>query len=348
MKQNPSPIDAHELRGLVENLPPTHPLRGAADSYREGFIASFTRVHGNNPTARKRLEEKFFVPCNRTFSEKVFVEHAVELSVANHVALKGPPEFETDRRMNPGMNERDVDVFYRIGATKVALEVKCPDEKAKPPGQPTLDFAGRHPDPKGIFGELRSVLAGAANLPDNLKILQLAPHSDNKLKDYLLLAHGKFPESSDLDQLNVLLLACGEELQPWIHYLYEREGLLTQQSFWPVEQFERTQVVLLSNLRYFHSTAAANHDWTLQNVFLLPFFNPRAARVPMSETRAQGLSIFDHHGGAYTAFASVNSDPRVPNDAMRATKLNHYVHGALSDEDFARFFPVTKRRGRQR
>jgi hypothetical protein len=344
MPQTPSPIDANELRELVGVLPPTHPLRGGTESYREGFIAAFTKVHGNNPTARKRLEEEFFVPCNRTFSEKVFGEHAAELSVANHVALKGPAEFETDRRMNPSTNKRDVDVFYRIGATKVALEVKCPDEKAKPSGQPTLDFAGRHPDPKGILGDLRSVFAGAANLPDNLKDLQLAQHNDNKLKDYLVLSHGKFSESSDLDQLNVLLLACGDELQPWIHYLYEREGLFTPQSYWPVEQFERTQVVLLSNLRYFHSTAAAHHDWTLRNVFLLPFFNPRAARVPMSETRAEGLSVFDHHGRAYTAFAPSSADPRVPDDAMRATKLNHYVHGALSDEDFARFFPATKRR----
>ena len=342
------PIDVPELRALVAKLPLTHPLHSGTNSYREGFIAAFTRVHGRKSVARKRLEEDFFVPCNRTFSAKDFVEHAAELSVANHVALKGLPEFETDRRMAPSTNKRDVDVFYRIGATKVALEVKCPDEKPKSLGQPTLDFAGRHPDPQGIFGELRDVLAGAANLPDKLKSLQLAPHYDNKLKDYLLLAHEKFSASADLDVLNVLLVACGDELQSWVHYLYERQGLFTPESYWPVTQFERTQVVLLSNLRYFHTTAAAHHDWTLLNVFLLPFFNPRAAPFPVSETRIEGLSIFDHHGRAYGAFTPSSADPRVPTDAMRATKLNHYVHGALSAKDFSRFFPATERREKQR
>jgi hypothetical protein len=339
-----TPLTEADIAALVGGLPPAHALTIAPASYREGFVRAFAAVHGLRPNARQLLDQKFFVPNTTSYSFNQFLQSAAELSVAHHVVKSQATAFESEKKMNPGVNDRDVDVYFEVGATRVPLEVKCPEEQHVAPGTLTLDFAGRHPDPKGIFGEIQGVFAQAANLPPELRQLTLAQHKDNKLKDYLISAHDKFSPSPDLDQLNVLFVACGEELQPWYHYLHEREGLFTPQSFHPVQTFERTQVVILSNLKYFHTQAAAHHDWTLKDVFLLPVLNPTAATRVMTETLEKGLSIFDHHLRPYNAYRLQNGGSDVPMDVIEATRLNTYIHGWLSDPEFQRFFPSTERR----
>lgn len=110
------------------------------------------------------------------------------------------------------------------------------------------------------------------------------------------------------------------------------------------EAHDRVNVVVLSNLRYFHTDARAYHDWTLKNVFLLPVVNPYASGRPTGDTRRIGLSIFEHHLKEFTAYRPPCADPRVDREALEATKVGAYVHGSLSDPDYARFFPSTQRR----
>lgn len=348
-----APIGAHswfemsthsELTALLASLPSAHILAVRSNSYQQGFIDAFIRVHGHREDWLQVLRNSFFVPYSANYTLDRFLQHAAELSVANHVSLRKPKIFGTERKMNPQMNQRDVDVYFELGATRVALEVKCPVEREVPPGQPTLQFSGRHPEAQRMFRELAKVFANA-NLPEDLKHLELGQHKDNKLKDFLVSAHEKMPVSATLDDLNILLVACGEELQPWYSYLHEREGLFTPASFHPIRKFERVQVVILSNLKYFHTKAAAHHDWTLQNVFLLPMINPRAELNPMQMTVTAGLSVFDHHMSDFRTFHPGALDPNVDATVVRAAKLNTYIHGGLSDTDFQRHFPSTPRRG---
>ena len=333
------------MLAAIAQLPETHPLAEAPESYRLGFVPAFLRAYGHRTDARKLLQEKFFIPQPTGYSYDKFLQSAAELSVANHIALSPVTEHDTERQMHSAGSEKDVDSYYRIGATQVALEVKCPVEEAISPDKPTLRFDGRHPDHLEVTAELSAIFGQAENLPPELRHLEVAQHMDNKLKSFLTSAHDKFAPSTDLDQLNVLLVACGEDLQPWHSYLKGPQGLFTPQSFWPVKDFVRTQVVILSNLKYFHTTCRAHHDWTLQNVFLLPVVNPAAENRVTSETLRGGLSIFDHHLGTFTAFDPRSADPDVPDYIDSALKLNTYVHAGLSEQKFARFFPCTPRRG---
>lgn len=338
---------ASELATLLAQLPSAHVLAASPASYQQGFVQAFLRVHGHREDWEQVLRQSFFVPYSRAYTPDQFLQHAAELSVANHVTLLEPTFFGVERKMNSLLNTKDVDVYYEVGATRVALEVKCPVEKETPPGQPTLQFSGRHPEAERMFRELSDVFANS-NLPEELKRLELSQHKDNKLKDFLVSAHEKMPASTTLDDLNVLLVACGEELQPWHSYLHEREGLFTPGSFHPPKDFARVQVVILSNLKYFHTKAAAHHDWTLQNVFMLPVINPRAELNPMLMTVTAGLSPFNHHMSAFGRFHPITVDPQVDAAAERAMKLNTYIHYGLSDADYQRHFPSTPRRGPRR
>jgi hypothetical protein len=302
------------------------------------------RVYGTKKGAWDVAKKKFFIGSPSAYSEDQYVESACELSVANHVAQSAVSGYDVDKKLGQSAGKKDVDVVYSLRPIKVAVEVKCPRELEVPPMVPTLDFAGRHPEADRMFAELRSALSQATSIPVEQRQLQLAQHKDNKLKDFLVSAHEKFPDEADFDRLTVLFVACGEDLGPWHGYLFENQGLFTAASFYPIDEYERTQVVILSNLKYFHTTCAANHDWTLKNVFMLPCVNPRASPSITGDLMKKGLAILDHHYAPFSTYRP-QSGPGVPRYVEDAIRLNHYVHAGLSDADFSRYFPCTLRRG---
>jgi hypothetical protein len=338
------PLTAAQLKAEVGALSTQHRLTRGTSEYREGFIDAFVRVYGAKNEARDIAKKKFFIGSSVAYSEDQYIESACELSVANHVALSTATNYEVDKKLGQSAGKKDVDVVYSLGPIKVVIEVKCPREREIPPMIPTLDFAGRHPEADRMFAELRNLISQAANVPAEQRQLQLAQHKDNKLKDFLLLAHGKFPDEADFDRLAVLFVACGEDLGPWHGYLFENQGLFTAASFHPIAEYERTQVVILSNLKYFHAVCAAHHDWTLKNVFMLPCVNPRASPSITGDLMSKGLAILDHHLAPFSAYRP-QSAPDVPLYVEDAIRLNHYVHAGLSEADFSRYFPCTQRQG---
>jgi hypothetical protein len=164
----------------------------------------------------------------------------------------------------------------------------------------------------------------------------LAKNKDNTLKDFLVSAHGKFSPSSCVDDLNVLLVACGgpESIQDWHNYLYGNSGLFTAEPFHRTPQdYGLVDVVMLSSLRYCHSHAQQLHDWTLRNVFLLPCVNPHRRTSAVSESIAGGLSVFDHHLKKFNTFKPVS-------EVGENLKVLHYVRWELQEQERARYFPT--------
>lgn len=338
-----TPLTAEELVKAIAQLPDFHALRRPPESYQTGFVAAFLKVYGSRRNSRAILQHKFSVPDSRSYSDEAFVQSAAELSAAHHVAQAAVTDWDVDKKVNPG-NGRDVDVWYRAGPSRVALEVKCPKQELVSPDRPLLLLGGRLPGKDAVVDELQTVMRGATALPADKRDLQLAKHKDLRLKDAMVSAHDKFAAAKSLDELNVLLVAVGDEFLEWLNYLYENEGLFTPQSFWPRETFARTQVVMLSNLRYIHTACVAHHDWTLKNVFLLPCLNPAAESFVAKETVQAGLGVFDHHLKSFGAYRPRSTDPKVPDYVMNMVRVNAYIHDGLSPEEFARFFPCTTRR----
>lgn len=338
-----SPLTADELVEAIARLPDLHALRRAPESYRSGFVTAFLKVYGSRRNIRGVLQHKFSIPDARSYSDEAFVQSAAELSAAHHVAQAAVAKWDVEKKVNPA-NGRDVDVWYRTGAARVALEVKCPKLELVSPNQPSLLLGGRFRGKEAVVSDLQTVIRGATGLPADKRDLQLVKHKDLRLKDAMVSAHEKFAAAESLDDLNVLLVAVGDEFLEWMNYLYENEGLFTPQSFWPQVTFARTQVVMFSNLRYFHTACVAHHDWTLKNVFLLPCINPTAESFVARETVQAGLGIFDHHLKSFGAYWPTSTDPKVPDYVMNMVRVNAYIHDGLRPEEFARFFPCTTRR----
>jgi hypothetical protein len=69
-------------------------------------------------------------------------------------------DFETEKRVNPA-NKKDVDIYYRVGSTKVCIEVKCPiEEQQEPLPTITLSTAGRLPDHRQSMANVSGLVFG--------------------------------------------------------------------------------------------------------------------------------------------------------------------------------------------
>ena len=135
------------------------------------------------------------------------------------------------------------------------------------------------------FGEVLNKLEEIFNTPEQQgeeveRPLLPQHHMDNKLKDYLLSAHSKFNPKVRENELNVLLICCSDQMdmQKWFHYMAGVSGLFQYGSFHNQEEYNRVDVVVLTNLyhrhyEYWKKPKISNH-WDLESSFNLIFSNP--------------------------------------------------------------------------
>jgi hypothetical protein len=116
-----------KLGDLVAGVSQGHCLKRGGPSYLARFVKAFVAVYP--PLKRARiLQAKFFIPDERRYTDDAFYASASELCVANHIRQQtNIRDFSVDRRLNRH-SRKDVDVWFRVGATEVAMEVKCPIE----------------------------------------------------------------------------------------------------------------------------------------------------------------------------------------------------------------------------
>jgi hypothetical protein len=229
----------------------------------------------------------------RTSREDSYLQSASELSVANDVKNKSVFDFKTEKRVNQ-TNLKDVDVYCRVRSTKVSIEIKCPHEEAQAPfpGNITVFSAGRTPGGRQRVQNLTNALKSASSM----NVLE-GKNRDNRLKDALVSAHEKFPANPDMDELNVLFLACSDyyKMSDWHGYLFGQGGLFTDEPFHPPEMYLNVDCIILSNLKYRHKVAFDFPAWTLDDVLMIPISNPHARKNVFGETVTEGLSVFKHY-----------------------------------------------------
>lgn len=330
-------MDYTEIPSLIiKNLPDAHILKSAPSQYVDGFINAFVNVHPENKRA-KVLQDRFFIPDASRFNEDQYYQSACELTVANHLKSRQVSAFEVEKKINP---PKDVDSYFEAGATLVSVEVKCPSNVENLPQETlVIKMAGRVPNYQQQFDSLRQDLLSVNPTKD----VALGKNRDLTLKDYLVSAHEKFSPNSGVDHCNVLFVACGHyfNMGEWYMHLTQNEGLFTAKPFVDPATFRNVDVIILSNLKYFHSAARAFHDWTLNNVFMLAFPNPHGRSTSFGSTIEIALRPFDHHGKAFREYKPVcDDDEDAPPEMLEAVKINHYAARGLSAEDRQRFFPV--------
>ena len=318
---------------LVSKLSPKHVLCKAPQVYTSSFAAAVNRVYPPDQV-EKILRERFFIPDDSNFRLDVYLQSAAELSIQNHLKIEKRAKcFEINKPVNP---PKDVDAYYEVGATRVSLEVKCPEEVELSPETYTMTTVGRvsnYQDHQERFRELKNVFDSP------IQSLMHTKNKDNTLKSFLVESHNKLSPSSSVDDLNVLFVACGNcgNVQDWYSYLYGGEGLFTSQSFYPTVEYKLVDVVVVSNLKYSHIHAQESHDWTLRNVFLLPFVNPHGRASAVSESIVGGLSVFEHHMNRFIGFNPADEKGQI-------LKVIHYCAKELKKEERESYFPTLSKK----
>jgi hypothetical protein len=234
----------------------------------------------STPTQLRKLKKDLQVTGNR-FEEAKFLQAACETAVSASIASAFPNSFEYEPKLNP---PADVDCAFSCNGYRFNIEVKCPDY-SKVHAQRERDVFnigafGRMQDFKGVAADLMELFESGE------KPLEVQPHMDNKLKDYLLSANKNFPENTDEKELNVLLVCCNDsmDMQKWFFYMFGGQGLFTPSSFHKPQatshkpqDYSKVDAVVLTNLYNRHysyqSKTKIEDHWSLGNSFNLIFKN---------------------------------------------------------------------------
>lgn len=248
--------------------------------YQEGLMEAVICL-GNSLTQKElfALVQGKLRVSDPSPDEQQYLQAAVELTVCAHFAKFFPDQFIYEDAINP---PKDVDCSFQSAGYKFNIEVKCANftkkhEVASAAGF-TLGSIGRGDGYNELFEDL-GVIFGSQG-----KNLALQPHMDNKLKDFLISADGKFPVTPNQDELNVLVIGCDDQMdmQKWLGYLRGPAGLFTDSSYVDPELYSKVDLVVLTNLYHRHKDVALKdrlqHHWRLTDAFSLLCANPGSSK----------------------------------------------------------------------
>ncbi|NNA04657.1 hypothetical protein [Pseudomonas lundensis] len=254
-------------------------------------------------------------------AEDQYLQAAVELTVCAHYARYFTSSFVYEDKVMP---PRDVDCSFCSGGYKFNVEVKCADYTAKHKVDSVSEFIiraiGRQSDYRDTVAKLQKSFASVGST--------LVPglHMDNKLKDYLYDAHGKFPDVADDRQYNVLVVGCDDpgDMQLWEGYLTGERGLFTGDSFADPARYSSVDLVVLTNLYHRHRSVPEKDmlrgHWTFTNAFSILYANPRSRKPrAMFETFARTLRTYNNELSTH----KIEGD--APEYVMQRLVISHYV-----------------------
>jgi len=330
-------IGFDDIVELVRGLSDQHLLKSRPPEYIAGFANAALSTYKNEELLDK-LQQKFFIPDDTQFTEHAYLENASELTVASYVRSRGVSDFDTERNVNQS-NPKDVDVYYRVGSTRVCLEVKCPFEEPLVAYPPFTVLPGGHA-PGGLEPMRNFVQRANTQFPN---AFQEGKNPEMRLKDALVYANQKFRQNPDMDELNLLFVACGDftRMSEWHGNLMGAGGFFTGDSFHPPDTYRKVDCVILSNLKYRHSVAFNFPAWSLDDVLLIPIINPHGRKNLLDETIREGLSIFGHYRKEFRSDRILKAGvEKVQAGADPHTKVTWFVDRHLSLPEKKRFFPV--------
>lgn len=265
-------------------------------------------------------------------AEPQFLQAAVEFTVCAHYARYFPSSFVYEDRVMP---PRDVDCSFCTRGYKFNVEVKCADYTTKHEidsgGEFVIRAIGRMSDYRDTVAKLQKSFASVGS--------SLVPglHMDNKLKDYLYDAHGKFPDGADDRQYNVLVVGCDDpgDMQLWEGYLTGERGLFTGDSFADPTRYCNVDLVVLTNLYHRHKSVSEKDKltghWTFTDAFSLLYANPRSRKPrALFETFARTLRVYNNELSEH----KIEGD--APDYVMQRLAISHYVrHAQWSSEHYS-------------
>lgn len=309
-------------------------------SYYNGLLDALSTLDSALTNKQKRSLYDALQFSGKKFDEARYLQAAGETVIASFLASHFPETFVYEPKLNP---PKDVDCGFSENGKSYNIEVKCPDFSIANDIEAANAFKigsfGRLVDYDEVVGKMQEAFDPKTNpAVDPNKPLIKQQHMDNKLKDYLLSAHSKFKDKTGPDELNVLAV-CGShwmDIQKWFFYMYGLQGLFTNESFYPFEEYKNVDVVLLTNLyhrhhEYWNKDKIENH-WDFTKSFNLIFSNP-LRRQDKAEIIWSFVDSIPNHSRQLMNFKVTNGL-----DEMR---IPHYVVEELIAKGLYYFQPIT-------
>lgn len=309
--------------------------------YHKGLVDALSSLDTALTNKQKRSLYNALQLSGEKFDEAKYLQAAGETVIASYIAKNFKETFKYEPKLNP---PKDVDCGFSKNGSTFNIEVKCPDFSISNAIDASNTFKigafGRLLDHEEVVGKMQEAFDPKTNpSADPNKPLIKQQHMDNKLKDYLLSAHGKFKDATSPNELNVLAV-CGSDwmdIQKWFFYMYGFQGLFTNESFHPVNDYKNVDVVLLTNLyhrhhEYWNKDKIENH-WDFSKSFNLVFSNPLKQQYK-GETIWKFVDSIPNHSQELMNFKVTNGL-----DEMR---IAHFVVEELIDKGFYYFQPIIR------
>jgi hypothetical protein len=204
------------------------------------------------------------------FNVESYLQAACETTVTSSFAGKFPENFVYEPKI--GEDGSNCDCSFFVDGFRFNVEVKCfdyaKDKEIRSSNQFLVDGYGRNAEQLRKIDEFLKALNDKA--PDRFGKVQ---HMDNKVKDFLIKASKQFYSSENDKHLNVLIVCANgaQHIQDVFGYLYGPRGLLTPSSYWPVNEYENVDLVVISNVYYRHDKSKQKEHlhshWNLDKSF---------------------------------------------------------------------------------
>lgn len=265
---------------IIENSKVTHPLAVEAalgGKYWKDFQVAtrdfekvLTEKEFDKLLEKSQLDQKINLNQYLQFSTEFTV---VDYIIRNYYNFKYEPQY--NGKKNPECS------FEYEGRT-INVEVKCPD-LSKRIKQETSEgialYASDRFPTKDAYSQVIKIVK--SSMKDGVCI-QPIDRLDNKLKDYLTSAHGKFPDSS-FSNFNVLVIAVEiiSDMDEWYSYLFGTNGAFTDSPY-ITEDYSNVDAVLITNVQAGHKAFNVdenNNKWMLENYISLLFLNPQKEKL---------------------------------------------------------------------
>lgn len=266
----------HNIIDIVENSKVTHPIVVAATKENR-YWHDFLKVNENYKRVLNEQEYNGFLnksQLNRPIKMAQYVQFASEATIINYI-IRHYSGFKNEPKYNDKKNpECSFEYVDRI----INIEVKCPnlfERIAQENTEGIKLFAGERFPNKDSYLEMIKFIESNNRAGQTAKNIE---RLDNKLKDYLISAHKKFPISNS-QNFNILVVALDiiQDMDEWYSYLFGDNGAFTNKTY-ITDVYSSVDAVLLTNVQHGHMADDIYLNincWELENYISLLFLDPR-------------------------------------------------------------------------
>lgn len=333
------------LENILKNSKVMHPLfksRSVKNRYWKDFL--ILNKDYQDALSEKEYEsflDKSQLDCKIEIPQ--YLQFAAEATVVDYI-IRNYNDFRYEPRYN---NKKNPECSFEYKGRTVNVEVKCPDMTKRIQQE---NAEGIKLFPAERFPKISDYTNATEIIKENInnkENIQSIDRMDNKLKDFLISAHQKFPVS-DATNFNILVIALDTagDMDEWYSYLFGDTGVLTEKTFIS-DDYSNVDAVMITNIQNGHMSDDNYPDincWNLENYISLLFLNPLKAEADgnMKYYTDAALDLF---GGLTCKFLAYLDEQdrknKLREDSLKKSGLNNNQISALT----RMFYQTDKIRG---